>query len=145
MGIERQSCEGTLVGQVSTVTLAEGTPPPDTPKIHICARAIDSSDDQTVIVVSRPGLAPAAGGILTNAAQAKGVCGVIVDGRSRDIDESRAAFPVIARLPVARTARGRVYKTATDARVVIDGGTKDAGDRVIADTSGTVFITCGPD
>lgn len=142
VGIQRLSGDGTLVGKVSTVTLVEGTPPPDASKIHLCTRAIDGADDQTVIVVSHPGIdAGGWGGVLSNAAQAAGVRGVVVDGPSRDIDEARdLGFAIFARRPVARTARGRVYETATDAPVVIDNVTVNPGDFVIADTSGTVFI-----
>ena len=142
VGIERLSGEGTLAGRVSTVTLAAGTPPPETPNIHLCARAIDGADEETVIVVSHPGVdAGGWGGVLSNAAKAKGVRGVVVDGPSRDIDEARdLGFPIFARRPVARTARGRVYETATNAPVEIDCVTVTPGDYVIADTSGTVFI-----
>ncbi|MEM7289741.1 MAG: RraA family protein [Pseudomonadota bacterium] len=142
VGIERLSGDGILVGRVSTVTLAEGSPPPDAPKVHLCTRAIDNANDLTVIVVSHPGTdAGGWGGVLSNAAQAKGVRGVVVDGPSRDVDEARdLGFAIFARRPIARTARGRVYETATDAPVVIDDVTVKAGDYVIADTSGTVFI-----
>ncbi len=140
--ISRQSGEALLVGRVNTVTLAEGRPPAGAPKVHLCARAIDAGGPGTVIVVSHPGVdAGGWGGVLSNAAQSRGIDGVIVDGPSRDIDEARSlGFPVFARRTTARTARGRVHETATGAPVAIAGVTINPGDYVIADSSGVVFI-----
>lgn len=141
-GILRLSGQGILAGRVSTVTLVEGTLPPDAPKVHLCTRAIDGADKDTVIVVSHPGVeAGGWGGVLSSAAQAAGIQGVVVDGPSRDIDEAREmGFKIFARRSTARTARGRVYETATDAPIVVDGVTVAPGDYVIADSSGVVFI-----
>lgn len=141
-GFLRLSGDGVVVGVVSTVTLAEGPPPPGAPKVHLCADAIDRGGPDTVIVVSHPGVeAGGWGGVLSNAAQTKGIRGVVVDGPSRDIDEARGfGFPIFARRATARTARGRVHETATDAPVTIDGVTIIPGDLVIADASGVVFV-----
>lgn len=139
----RLSGEGTLVGQVMPVLLAEGKPDPSAPKVHLGATAIvQGTRDETVIVVSHPGIdAGGWGGMLSNAAQLAGIRGVVVDGPCRDVDEARAmGFPVFARRGTARTARGRVYEVSTGAPVVIGDVTVNKGDFVIADASGTVFI-----
>lgn len=141
-GFSRMSGDGLLVGIVSTMTLVEGTPPPDAPKVHLGATAIDQGGPDTVIVVSHPGIeAGGWGGVLSNGAQAKGIRGVIVDGPCRDVDEAASlGFRIFARRATARTARGRVYEAATDAPITVEGQTVQAGDYVIADGSGVVFV-----
>jgi regulator of RNase E activity RraA len=82
------------------------------------------------------------GGLLTLAARAKSVVGVIAEGCVRDIDEARAAgFPIFARGLTARTARGRIVEKATGARVSIGDVEVSQGDYVIADRSGVAFVS----
>ena len=141
-GLSRRSGQGVLAGLVSTVTLAAGPAPADAPKVHLCARAIDGGGPGTVIVVSHPGVdAGGWGGVLSNAARRRGIEGVVVDGPARDIDEAAGlAFPIFARGTTARTARGRVHETATDAPIEVAGVVVAPGDYVIADGSGVAFI-----
>jgi regulator of RNase E activity RraA len=141
-GLARQSGSRVLVGQVKTVTLVEGRPPADAPKVHLGARAITQAKKDTVIVVSHPGIdAGGWGGVLSTGAQIAGVRGVIVDGPLRDADEARALnFPVFSRGTTARTARGRVFESATGAPIKIGAEIVSDGDFVIADGSGVVFI-----
>jgi len=124
------------------VELVAGVPPADMPKVHLCARAIDSSDDQTVIVVSHPGVdAGGWGGVLSTGAGLAGVRGVVVDGPTRDRDEAAGlGFPIFARGTTARTARGRVYEQSTGEMIRIADQDVADGDYVIADGSGVVFI-----
>ncbi len=140
--IARQSGEGVLAGRVMPVQLAEGPAPAHLPKVHLCATAIARADAETVIVVSHPGVdAGGWGGVLSNAAQAAGVRGVVVDGPSRDIDEARGlGFAIFARRTTARTARGRVHEVSTGAAVSIAGTRVEAGDYVLADGSGVAFV-----
>ena len=66
--VPRLSGEGVLVGQVKTVRLVAGVPDASQPKVHLGARAIVQSTDQTVIVVSHPGIdAGGWGGVLSTA------------------------------------------------------------------------------
>jgi 4-hydroxy-4-methyl-2-oxoglutarate aldolase len=144
-GLARRSGGRLIAGRVSTVTLAVGPAPAGAPKVHLCARAIDAARPGTVIVVSHPGIdAGGWGGVLSHAARRQGVEGVVVDGPTRDIDEAIGlGFPVFARGATARTARGRIHETATDAAVTIDGMRVEAGDYVVADGSGVAFIAAG--
>jgi 4-hydroxy-4-methyl-2-oxoglutarate aldolase len=141
-GHVRRSGGGVLAGRVSTVTLAAGKAPADAPKVHLCTRAVDTGGPGTVIVVSHPGIdAGGWGGVLSNAARRRGIEGVIVDGPSRDIDEAAAlAFPVFSRSTTARTARGRVYETATGAPITVADVRVEPSDYVIADGSGIAFV-----
>ena len=73
------------------------------PKQHLCTSAIAAATPTDVIVVDNGGRVDVAawGGLLSLAAQRKRLCGVIVDGACRDVDESRELrFPVYARAAV---------------------------------------------
>jgi len=110
---------------------------------HLCTTAIEAADSGDVIVVEqRTGIEAAGwGGILSIAAQAKGVVGVIVDGPARDIDEAvEIGFPVYARSVTARTARGRIIEIATGEPVTVGDILVSAGDYVLADRSCAVFV-----
>ena len=81
------------------------------------------------------------GGVLSNAAQAAGVEGVIVDGPARDIDEAaELGFPVYARGATARTARGRIYEEGFNIDVTVGELTVHPGDLIIADRSGVAVV-----
>jgi regulator of RNase E activity RraA len=132
-----------IAGQVITVKLAAGTPPEGSPAKHLCTTAIETADPGDIVVVEqRTGLDAAGwGGILSNAASARGLAGVIVEGPARDIDEAAdLGFPVYARGQTARTARGRVHEVATGAEIVVGDSRVRSGDWVVADSSGVAFI-----
>lgn len=141
-GLARLSGAGLLVGRCVTVALAEGKAPANLPKVHLGARAIEVGGPGTVLVISHPHIdAGGWGGVLSNAAQAKGIEGVVLDGPSRDIDEAIGlGFAVFARSTTARTARGRLYEAATNVPVAIGEVTVHPGDFLIADASGVVFV-----
>jgi regulator of RNase E activity RraA len=81
---------------------------------------------------------------LSNAARGRGVSGVIVEGLTRDIDEAaEIGFPVYARGSTARTARGRVYESATGDPIAVGDITVATGDWVVADGSGAAFVPAG--
>ena len=81
------------------------------------------------------------GGILTLAAQSRGLRGVVVDGACRDIAESEdLGFPVFGRAVVPVSARGRIVQLATGEPVEVAGVTVRPGDLVLADRNGVVFV-----
>ncbi len=141
-GLARQSGTGLLTGRCITVALAEGKAPANASKVHLGACAIEAGGPGSVLVIAHPHIdAGGWGGVLSNAAQAKGIEGVVLDGPSRDIDEATTlGFAIFARSTTARTARGRLYEAATNVPVEIGGVTVHPGDYLIADASGVVFI-----
>jgi regulator of RNase E activity RraA len=142
-GLAQRSGDGRVAGRVITVRLGTGEPPPGPPR-HLCAAAIEAAADGSVIVIEqRTGVeAGCWGGLLTLAARAKQVAGVVAEGLVRDIDEARAiGFPVFARGCTARTARGRIVEKATGVRVTIGDIAVDTGDYVVADGSGVAFVS----
>ena len=79
--------------------------------------------------------------MLSTGASLKGIGGVVIDGAARDIDEAiELDFPVFGRMPIAATARGRVYETAFNEPIEIVGVTVAPDDYVIADSSGVAFV-----
>lgn len=132
-----------IAGSVVTVKLSAGSPPVGASGRHLCTTAIElSGAGQVIVVEQRTGIDCAGwGGILSNAALARQVEGVIVEGPARDIDEaSEIDFPVFARCGTARTARGRVFESATGEPIQVGETTVANGDWVIADSSGIAFI-----
>lgn len=138
-----------VVGRVVTVQLGSIDSSPPTPATtgpsapHLGARAIEAAAGEHVIVVANDGRVEMAGwgGLLSRAARARGVRGVIVDGACRDIDEAEAlGFPMFARAAVPTTARGRVRELATDVVIEVGGVAVTPDDLVIADGSGVVFV-----
>jgi 4-hydroxy-4-methyl-2-oxoglutarate aldolase len=140
-GIAPRSVRQRIAGRVRTVKLeaANGR----TASRHLCTAAIEAADRGDVIVIEQKSGIDAAGwgGILSVGAKTKGIAGVIVDGPARDIDEAtELGFPVYARSVTARTARSRIIEVATGAPVTIGEVTVAAGDYVLADSSGVVFM-----
>jgi regulator of RNase E activity RraA len=144
-GVPRRSGEGCVVGRAVTVKLGIGAPPPGPPR-HLGTAAVEAAGPDNVIVVEQRAVPDTGcwGGILSLGAKLRGVAGVLADGPVRDIDEAAAlGFPIFTRSMTARTGRGRVVELAVNEPIQFETVTVSAGDYVIADSSGIVFI--GPD
>lgn len=130
-----------IVGRCVTVKIkATGS---DKPKQHLGTPAIAAAAAGDVIVVDNGGRVDVAawGGLLSLASQVKKLSGVVIDGACRDVDESRdLGFPVYARAAVPVTARGRVMQQSFNEDIRFADVRVSAGDLVIADHSGVVFI-----
>jgi 4-hydroxy-4-methyl-2-oxoglutarate aldolase len=140
-GIDRLTTESRIAGRVLTVKLdrAEGR----SNTRHLCTAAIDAAAPGEIIVVEqRTGLDAASwGGNLAIGAKMREVAGVIVEGPARDIDDCRKLdFPVFARSHTARTARGRIVEVATNEPITVGNVEVAAGDYVVADGSGVIFV-----
>jgi regulator of RNase E activity RraA len=131
-----------IAGQVITVRLRRAEHGEHAPR-HLGTAAIEAGGPGTVIVIEHHDREDAAGwgGILSLAAHIKGIEGVIVDGTCRDVDDSRGVgFPVYARAATPMTARGRVVEASMGEPIRVGDLHVQAGDFVIADWSGVVFI-----
>jgi len=131
----------TIAGRVVTVEL--GPPPAPEAGRHLGAAAVDASTGDDVIVVAHQGRQDCAGwgGNLSRGARQRGAAGTIVDGAMRDVDEARNIdYPVFATGATPRTARGRAVEHRWGGPVTIAGVAVDAGDYVVADGTGVVFV-----
>ena len=140
-GISRRATAKRVFGPVVTVRLLphDGS----VAKRHLGTAAVDAARSGDIIVIEHTSRNDCAGwgGLLSTAAKAKGVAGIVVDGLVRDIDESEdLGMPVFARNVTPVTARNRVSEVSTNEPVVIGGITVDPGDYALADGSGVAFI-----
>ena len=113
------------------------------PEHHLATPAVESAEPGDIVVVDNAGRidVSAWGDILSNAAQVKGIRGVIIDGACRDVDGSREiGFPVFARGGVPVTVRGRIIQESFNTLIQCGGVQVRPRDLVIADHSGVVFI-----
>jgi regulator of RNase E activity RraA len=147
-GLVQRSTSRRIAGRAVTVRLVlkDDAPVHDGPAVHLGATAIQAAGPGSVIVIEqRTGVeAGSWGGILSLAAKLRGIEGIVADGPVRDIDEARVYdLPIYSRGLTARTARGRIAEAATNVDVRIGESTVAAGDYVLADNSGVVFISAG--
>jgi regulator of RNase E activity RraA len=87
------------------------------PTRHLGTEAIDVAKPGEVLVMELSGRTdvPGWGGLLSLAAQVKGLAGIVIDGACRDIDDSAdVGFPVFAKAVVPITARGRVVQDSVN-------------------------------
>lgn len=113
------------------------------PEHHLAAPAIASAEAGDVIVIDNAGRTDVSswGDILSNAAQVKGIRGVVIDGACRDVDGCREiGFPVFSRAGVPVTARGRTQQESFNTLIQVGGVQVRPGDLVLADGSGVTFI-----
>ncbi len=144
-GIAARTTRTRISGRVVTVKLGPHVVGSQSTR-HLGTAAVEAAGPGEVIVVEQStGIDAAAwGGVLSNAAQLKGVSGVIVEGPARDIDEAiELGFPIYARSVTCRTARGRVQEIATGSPVRVGDVAVANGDYVLADSSGIVFLPMG--
>jgi regulator of RNase E activity RraA len=131
-GIPRLTTDRRISGRVVTVKLEKDDGRPAASR-HLGTRAIEAAQPGDVIVLEqRTGI---------EAAQLRGVAGVVIDGPARDTDEARGYdFTVFARSATSRTARGRIVETGTNVPITIGDVQVSPGDYVVADGSAVVFV-----
>lgn len=141
-GISALAAGRRIAGRAVTVGLAAGRPEGASGR-HLCTAAVEAAGPGDVLVVEQLTGVDAAGwgGVLSRAALAAGIEGVVVEGPARDIDEAdEIGFPVFARSATARTARGRVHERSFNAPVTLGEVTVRPGDLIVAGRSGVAAI-----
>jgi 4-hydroxy-4-methyl-2-oxoglutarate aldolase len=114
-------------------------PPGDNLMLHV---AVAQARPGVVIVATVGGylLAGAWGEILTEAARARGLAGLVIDGAVRDIDAIEASgFPVFSRgLAIGSCTKERPGKL--DGAIQLGGATVRPGDLVFGNADGLVIV-----
>ncbi|KAI8993567.1 ribonuclease E inhibitor RraA/Dimethylmenaquinone methyltransferase [Pilobolus umbonatus] len=137
-------CEGDtrIIGPAFTVKMVETS---DTTSPSPNQHFVDASEEGSVIVISAPPLVKNAvwGGLMSARAKYKGVQGVVIDGRVRDLNEHRnMKFPVFARshsiLP--QNAFVRPSEIQVPIKLSTSPITVNPGDIIVADLDGVVCI-----
>lgn len=106
--------------------------------IHV---AVERAAPGSVLVIDAGGhLAGYWGEVLTVAAEARGIAGLVIDGGVRDIDAlERRRFPVFARGVAMRgTVKSQVPSVGKP--IVVAGVVVAPGDLVVADTDGVLVL-----
>lgn len=103
---------------------------------------IDAAQSGDVVVIDMGGAKCSTwGGMASLAAKEKGICGLLVDGGVRDLEEMiEFGFPVFARHLVPTTGRTRLKVEAINEPVTVDGVTVGPGDLIVADGTGVVCL-----
>lgn len=131
-------------GRALTVQVGPVAPGAGRPDRHLGAAAVDAGADDHVVVVAVSGdvrVSGAWGGLLSFAAQTRGICGTVVAGLCRDSDQIRElGYPVYAYGTTPTTARGRLKEVAIEVDVTIGGVTVHPGDWVVADSDGVLVV-----
>jgi regulator of RNase E activity RraA len=127
-----------LLGWAATIEIVPG----DSATIH---RALTDVRPGSVLVVDAGGGRNRAvwGGVLTAAARAAGVTGVVVDGAVRDVAAMRAqGFPVFAR-GASPAGPHKAGGGRAGTRISCGGIAVEAGDLVLGDEDGVVVVPAG--
>jgi 4-hydroxy-4-methyl-2-oxoglutarate aldolase len=125
--------------RVCGLALTVECPPGDNLMLHV---AVANAPAGAIIVATVCGymLAGAWGEILTAAAQARGVAGLVLDGAARDIDAIRQVkFPVFSRgLAIGACTKERAGKLGEP--IQFGGTTVRSGDMILGDADGLVVV-----
>jgi len=141
-GLVATSAQKPIAGRAVTVKLVAGNAPGGASR-HLCTAAVEAANADCVIVIEQhSGLDAAAwGGILSRAAKHRGIAGTIVDGPTRDVEETDSVgYTVYARNTTARTARGRIHEAECQTPIKFGDTVVSPGDYVAIDRSGCVII-----
>ena len=142
-GLRPWAAPGTVAGRAVTVLLGPPAEGAATATRHLGTAAVDASGPGQVVVVAHQGRTDCAGwgGLLSRAAAARGIEGVIVHGAARDLAEAAdVGLPVYAVTPTPVTARTRAVEQSWDEPVQLDDVTVHPGDLVLADGGGVVVV-----
>lgn len=103
---------------------------------------IDRPAPGAVVAIDMGGAPVSAlGGIATRVAQLRGLAAIVIDGGSRDLDETRImAFPLFVRHYLPVTGRRRVRLVATQRSIQLDGVSVEPDDVLLGDDTGIVRV-----
>jgi len=102
--------------------------------------ANQASSGDVLVIEGLPGVS-AMGGLMATMAKRQGAAGAVIDGGFRDVAHARSIdFPVWSRDVTPVTGKWRSEVVEVGGRVRIGGRVVHAGDLVIADETGIVFV-----
>jgi len=135
-----------LVGQAVTVRNVERSDSPTAAAAHGKGRmgeheAYNQAMPGDVVVIEGLSGVSNMGGQSATVAHRAGCAGAVIEGSFRDPDSSRSCdFPIWSRGVTPITGKWRLETVEINGRVRIAGVSVDAGDLVLADEAGVVFV-----
>jgi 4-hydroxy-4-methyl-2-oxoglutarate aldolase len=111
--------------------------------VHGTLKAITESQPGDIMVVDHQGSMDinSWGGIAAFTAAQRGLAGVVIDGVTRDVDEMKSlGFSAYGKGIIQQSIRGRCAFGGHRIEIQLAGATVRAGDLVIADDNGVVFV-----
>ncbi len=142
-GLRPLAAEHPIAGRAVTVELGPPAGNGALPQRHLATAAVDASGPGEVIVVAHQGRTDCAGwgGLLSRAAAARGIEGVVVDGAVRDVTEAaEVGLAVQGATPTPVTARARAVEHSWGKPITVCGISVSPGDLILSDAAGTVVI-----
>ena len=144
-GLSVRSGIGRVVGAAVTVKETVGAPESYPVDAFGVGGFIDAVFPGAILVVEMGG-APVStfGGLAAQAAVARGVGGVVIDGGCRDIAEVQAAGLWLASRHITPVSgKGRVKVDGINVPITVGSITVNPGDYIIADETGVVCVNAG--
>jgi len=131
----RRLCGRRMVGPAHTVLTGTG----DSSSIH--RSLVDASPGSVLVVDGQGGIVRAVwGGVLTEAAMARGVIGAVIDGAVRDIDEIAAlGFTLFARA-TCPAGPHKGFRGFHGVPVQCGGVVVNPGDLIVGDADGVTVV-----
>lgn len=142
LGIRPGDPRSRFAGPAFTTKLEVGPLGSFAPETFDISAYIDDPTAGDVVAIDMGGAAVSAlGGIAARAAQLRGLAAIVIDGGSRDLDETReAGFPLFVRHSVPVTGRRRVRLVATQVSITLAGISVAPGDFLVGDCTGVVRV-----
>ena len=142
-GLTVRSGTGRVVGTAVTVKETVGAPGSYPIEAFDVGGFLDAIFPTSILVVEMSGAAVSTfGGLAAQAAVARGVSGVVIDGGSRDVADVQAAGLWLASRHVTPVSgKGRVKVDGINVPITVCSITVNPGDYVIADETGVVCVS----
>jgi regulator of RNase E activity RraA len=131
-----------FAGPAFTAKLEVGQLGTFSPEDFNIAAYIDAPPSGYVVAIDMDGAPVSAlGGIALRVAQRRGLAAIVIDGGSRDLDETlQSGFPLYVRHSLPVTGRRRVRLLATGVPINLDGIAVSPEDLLVGDDTGVVRI-----
>ena len=141
-GLSVRSGTGRVAGRAVTVKETVGAPGSYPIEAFDVGGFLDAISSTSILVVEMGGAAVSTfGGLAAQAAVARGVSGVVIDGGCRDVADVQASGLWLASRHITPVSgKGRVKVDGINVRISVCSITVNPGDYIIADETGVVCV-----
>jgi 4-hydroxy-4-methyl-2-oxoglutarate aldolase len=130
-----------VVGPAFTMRCEPMERPADRPYAHLLAAYADMGDDVVIVLQCADRLSAMWGELLSTAAKVKGAVGAVMDGVTRDVDQTLAVgFPVFSSGFSPLDSAGRQEVVEHNRQIRCGRATVNPGDWIVGDIMGVIVI-----